>query len=49
MEGPSDPGDAAGVSVKSDNIKDIMLLTREELEKAEKEGKQDQGYLPSPH
>lgn len=42
-------GNTAGVSMKSDNIKDSMLLTKEELEKAEKEGKQDQGSLPSPH
>lgn len=42
-------GDTPGVSMKSDNIKDSMLLTKEELEKAEKEGKQDQGSLPSPH
>lgn len=46
---PSDPGDAAWISMKSDNIKDIMLLTREELEKAGKEGKHDQESLPSPH
>lgn len=38
-------GDTAGVSMKSDNIEGIMLLTKEELEKAEEEGKQDLSTL----
>lgn len=38
-------GDTAGVSMKSDNIEGIMLLTKEELEKAEEEGKQDPSTL----